>query len=1034
MANKKVTNKALFDNPFDEEIKKAEAFSVTLDRIEMQFKSVLSASKDVQKVDAFSSYDDLKAVEKSISDVESANKNLLLVEKERVKLSQQIEKTKQAQIKLETEQNKANQAANKTRNETNKQLTEQEKLRKKLNEAQTEGAKETALLREEIRRQNKELKDNAAATLDSEDAYKTLVRETNKAQLEFKQVAAEFGVTSEEAENARAAFEKLDEALREINTAAKDGRRDVGRYELAYAELKKQVAEAEEELKNAATTYGKNSQEAKNARVELRKLNKQLEEIDKSAKDAKDGINSLDRGVKNLQKATKAFLIASGIGALIGIFTKIGELFTNNTEGADSFSKAINRVVVPLQVFANGLVSLVQNGGTIFNNFLIKGQMLLNDFALSTLNNFAFIGKAFDGYEEKVASLEAENEKLAASIEEVQNPFEGFGDEVEKRVETLDKVVDLTTQYGQRAAILTKEIADLRESQLQLQVQADDDTQSFERQLEALEALGVVTDEISAKELELLQNEADLAALRAKGNAQNVQLANEALIAQAAVVEAEAQQNAQREERERQRLVIERDRFEQELDLLFDISDRRKTVNEQIAADETVNFETRQKALDQTQKDIAETYQAIEDEFNNFIGSDAIDIQELISIEDTVELTKRLAAIREQFNVNEITTNRLREDIIELTAAENDLRVATDDLARSREDLNAATSELELLQEAYLKSLEDEADISKINEELSDARLQAEIVALRERLMIAEDGSIEAVNIETELTEKLLEQQSKRIENQKEADEKELELEKEKAAKRAEIQEAGFNIISELIDKENEKRLAAIDEEIDANQSRIEQLQEANENNTDEALNNLAFEEKRKAELERQREDEVKRQQQIELGLAAVEVFSSKVSGGTPSGQAIAETFTDINLLQQLIAAIPSFDTGIDLTGKGDVDNKGGFLSILHPNEMVMSEKDRSKMIGNPMSRTQVIDTFNLGAAMSLNRKAIVPEDKSILNMQSLEIQINKVEKAIKNQPVNTGVDYDVVNQMIITAIKKGNKIERKIKKPNGIF
>ena len=69
------------------------------------------------------------------------------------------------------------------------------------------------------------------------NAYKRLTNDTNKAQAEFKRLAAQFGVNSKEAKNARNSFDKLDGKLRAVNDAARDGRRDVGRYGTAFSKL-----------------------------------------------------------------------------------------------------------------------------------------------------------------------------------------------------------------------------------------------------------------------------------------------------------------------------------------------------------------------------------------------------------------------------------------------------------------------------------------------------------------------------------------------------------------------------------------------------------------------------------------------------------------------------------------------------------------------------------------------------------------------------------------------------------------------------
>ena len=115
------------------------------------------------------------------------------------------------------------------------------KLQEKLNQLSDERIKTNFDLREQIRRQTKELRDNSKATADSSNEYEILKRRTNEAQAEFKRLLATASATDEEIEEARKSFESLDDQLRKVNDSAKDGRRDVGRYKTALGETKGKI-------------------------------------------------------------------------------------------------------------------------------------------------------------------------------------------------------------------------------------------------------------------------------------------------------------------------------------------------------------------------------------------------------------------------------------------------------------------------------------------------------------------------------------------------------------------------------------------------------------------------------------------------------------------------------------------------------------------------------------------------------------------------------------------------------------------------
>ena len=141
-----------------------------------------------------------------------------------------VDKVKKAVDALRTAEDKRKKA-----------LTEREKLEKRLADLRKDEAKELAKLRAEINKQAKALRDEARASVETTDAYKTLLSATNAAQMEFKKLSAEFGMNSKEAQEAYKQFVRLDDQLREINDTARDGRRDVGRYRIATEKLGKSM-------------------------------------------------------------------------------------------------------------------------------------------------------------------------------------------------------------------------------------------------------------------------------------------------------------------------------------------------------------------------------------------------------------------------------------------------------------------------------------------------------------------------------------------------------------------------------------------------------------------------------------------------------------------------------------------------------------------------------------------------------------------------------------------------------------------------
>ena len=119
-----------------------------------------------------------------------------------------------------------------TKIKTAAQKVDKDKIRleQQLIGLQSQEIKQNEILKVKISEQRKENKLLARETEGLVNAYDKLVNKTNKAQNEFKRLAAQFGVNSKQAQKAKVAFDGLDKELRQINADAKDGRRDVGRY------------------------------------------------------------------------------------------------------------------------------------------------------------------------------------------------------------------------------------------------------------------------------------------------------------------------------------------------------------------------------------------------------------------------------------------------------------------------------------------------------------------------------------------------------------------------------------------------------------------------------------------------------------------------------------------------------------------------------------------------------------------------------------------------------------------------------------
>ncbi len=200
---KQVTNKDIFNSDlFLEEIKKAKLLLKALDEVEKGFKDVAKASQKTINSEDQKSIQSVQKTKEAIEQLNQVEKASIKVKREKEKLQKTLEKNRLAELKLQKDREKAFDRADK---QEQKAIKNAQKLRK--------------------------------STIDNANAFKKLTKQTNNAQARFKRLAAQYGETDSRTKKALATFNKLDSKLRSINNTARDGRRDVGRYGLAFSKL-----------------------------------------------------------------------------------------------------------------------------------------------------------------------------------------------------------------------------------------------------------------------------------------------------------------------------------------------------------------------------------------------------------------------------------------------------------------------------------------------------------------------------------------------------------------------------------------------------------------------------------------------------------------------------------------------------------------------------------------------------------------------------------------------------------------------------
>lgn len=218
----------------------------------------------------------------------------------------------------------------------------------------------------------------------------------------------------------------------------------------------------------------------------------------------------------------------------------------------------------------------------------------------------------------------------------------------------------------------------------------------------------------------------------------------------------------------------------------------------------------------------------------------------------------------------------------------------------------------------------------------------------------------------------------------------------------------------------------AFDESIDSRKRAIDQqFQLAAQGK----YNELAFQQAQLKKEEQARKENDKRRQRQEQAIKLSETFlsdlNSKLEKDIPFSkavsQALAETFAAKGL-SSLIAG-SAYDGTEDTGDRGKVDNKGGKLWVLHPNERVLTKK-QNEMIGD-MSND---DLARLALSHRLLPDSAMPEAGSFaknvadsLALNTLKSMNDKMEllKDIAEKPVPHW-EVDKIGNVIHTLVSKG--------------
>ena len=332
-------------------------------------------------------------------------------------------------------------------------------------------------------------------------------------------------------------------------------------------------------------------------------------------------------------------------------------------------------------------------------------------------------------------------------------------------------------------------------------------------------------------------------------------------------------------------------------------------------------------------------------------------------------------------------------------------------------DANARVKQLLLDRKA--DEIEIQGDSLKATLKNIDNKESAEIDAINNRY----ERELEAEGLLAEQIAEIQLKQQLEVEDTKNKFDKLRDRENEKEVKKfKELQATITDVLQDALDARYDKIQANLDRELEATKTQQQRLQELADKGSKDALESLQAEREKEQAIEKEKLRQQRQQANIQKG---IEVF--KVLGKNDGN--VTKTIADVTLLEAFIKTLPTAFDGTEDTGKGGkgIDNKGGFLSVLHPNERVVPKviNDKLKGISNVELGTMA-DVYN-----TLHPKLKeIKSDKTVVNFDRLEKAINELPK---NMPMQNLI-FDEQEKAYINIIKRNGKTERKHARSNGLF
>lgn len=807
-------------------------------------------------------------------------------------------------------------------------------------------------------REVKELEKNLEAIRSEQNKLNTERNQSIKDQQQLIKLQSKLNsLESDEAKEIARLKVQISERNKEIKRTAMESEGLISVYQKEV----KRLRDMKNEYKDAVLVYGENSKEVKKLKGEMIELDGRIKEIDANAGDFHRNVGNYPEmfeqiggsagqavgGVKSLGASFKA-LMANPIVALIaGIVAGITFLFNafkKTTGGAEKFEQALSAISSTF----NTIISRVGKW--------LSGELSLRELLTET------------------------------------------GDAISENVKTSVELVKARRQLEKTTADNIKREAELGETIAKLEAIRDNDSKSLKEREESARLLTEALVKQAQMRKDTIDEEVRIAQMNAskfEEGTEDRRLAEiELTKALATQADARAEIIRSQSDAERELQMIRLDRFEQELDLLLDIEDRKKQVNEREIKDERTTASQRMKLLRENVKMIDESYAKQIESFNKWFDIQ-VDGNEILQLsgEELFEYTNSLG-------LSERAVNRLREVVIEKISADRDNIDSINEVNKALELETNVTERFEERQKEWQKD--------RVKRFKEGNREIKELVKQRTRDMEEEQRQLFDQFLKTDEGRRY-----KFIES--------LDYFQEQFDRVAQNIKGGLINLTMFQNGQAESRIRKLEEE------KERAIEASGESAEVRALIERRYDSRIEA-LERKQQERRRRIAIFEKGVAAAKSIintASAVAEALPNiPKSIAVGILGALKTGAILATpIPQYAQGTDFHSGGlAVVGDGGRHEVVQKPDGSMSiTPDKSTLVDLPRG-SKVFDSI-ISASRALGSKN---SDQLVhtptMNTERLEAHLKAVVDAVVNKPEPS---YDLVHGKIVKTVRKGNTIHK---------